>query len=116
MAIDYIGPAGSYRTYSFADVVGGRIPAAQFRGKYVLVGATAASLGDRLASPFVHQADARGNQHGSLMPGVEVLANTLNTILRSRFYSETPDWLAFLCGALVAALTMFGLAIAQGPS
>ena len=96
MAIDYIGPAGSYRTYSFADVVGGRIPPVQFRGKYVLVGATAASLGDRLASPFVHQADTRGNQHGSLMPGVEVLANTLNTILRSRFYSETPDWLAFL--------------------
>jgi len=114
MAIDYIGPAGSYRTYSFADVVAGRIPPAQFHGKYVLVGATAASLGDRLASPFVHQADARGNQHGSLMPGVEVLANTLNTILRSRFYSETPDWLAFLCGVLVAALTMFVLAIAQG--
>jgi signal transduction histidine kinase/CHASE2 domain-containing sensor protein len=114
MAIDYIGSAGSYRTYSFADVVAGRVPPAQFRGKYVLVGATAASLGDRLASPFVHQADARGNQHGSLMPGVEVLANTLNTILRSRFYSETPDWLAFLCGALAAALTMFFLAIAQG--
>jgi signal transduction histidine kinase len=113
-SIDYIGPAGSYRTYSFADVLGGRTPPAQFRGKYVLVGATAASLGDRLASPFVHQADARGNQHGSLMPGVEVLANTLNTILRSRFYSETPDWLAFLCGMLVAALTMFMLAIAEG--
>ena len=60
MAIDYIGPAGSYRTYSFADVVAGRIPPAQFRGKYVLMGATAASLGDRLASPFVHQADAQG--------------------------------------------------------
>lgn len=114
MALDYIGPSGSYKTYSFADVVGGRIPPAQFRGKYVLVGATAASLGDRLASPFVHQAEAGGNQHGSLMPGVEVLANALNTILRSRFYSETPDWLALVCGALVAALTLFGLAIAQG--
>ncbi len=114
MAIDYIGPAGSYRTFSLADVVGGRIPAAQFRDKYVLVGATAASLGDRIASPFVHQGDVQGNQHGSLMPGVEVLANTLNTILRSRFYSETPGWLAFLCGALVAALTIFGLEVAQG--
>jgi signal transduction histidine kinase/CHASE2 domain-containing sensor protein len=114
MAIDYIGPAGSYRTYSFADVLGGRIPPAQFRGKYVLLGATAASMGDRLASPFVHQADARGNQHGSLMPGVEVLANTLNTILRSRFYSETPDWLAFLCGTLVAAVSVFLLEITQG--
>jgi signal transduction histidine kinase/CHASE2 domain-containing sensor protein len=114
MAIDYIGPTGSYRTYSFADVVAGRIPPAQLRSKYVLVGATAASLGDRLVSPFVHQTDARGDQHGSFMPGVEVLANTLNTILRSRFYSETPDWLAFLCGALVASLTMFALAMAQG--
>jgi signal transduction histidine kinase/CHASE2 domain-containing sensor protein len=114
MTIDYIGPAGSYRTYSFADVLGGRIPPVQFRGKFVLVGATAASLGDRLASPFIHQADARGDQHGSLMPGVEVLANTLNTILRSRFYSETPDWLAFVCGALVAALTLFTMTVAQG--
>ena len=115
MAIDYIGPAGSYRTYSFADVLGGRISPAKFRGKYVLVGATAAALGDRLTSPFIHQADARGDQHGSLMPGVEVLANAVNTILRSRFYSETPDWLAFLCGALIAAITVFMLAIAQGP-
>jgi len=114
MAIDYIGPSGSYRTYSFADVVGGRIPPAQFRGKYVLVGATAASLGDRIASPFVHHTDAAQDQHGSLMPGVEILANTLNTILRTRFYSEAPDWLAFLCGALVASLTLFALAIAQG--
>ncbi|HEY6346127.1 MAG TPA: CHASE2 domain-containing protein [Bryobacteraceae bacterium] len=114
MAIDYIGSAGSYRTYSVADMMGGGISPAQFHGKYVLIGATAASLGDRLASPFVHQADARGNQHGTLMPGVEVLANTLNTILRSRFYSETPDWLEFLCGMLVATLTVFVLAIAQG--
>ncbi len=48
------------------------------------------------------------------MPGVEILANTLNTILRSRFYSQTPDWLAFLYGALVAAITLFGLTMAQG--
>ncbi len=114
MDIDYIGPPGSYKTYSLADVLSGRIPPARFRGKYVLVGATAASLGDRLASPFIHQADATGNLHGSLMPGVEVLANTLNTILRSRFYSKTPDWLAFLCGALVALVTIFTLTVAQG--
>ena len=86
----------------------------QLRDKYVLIGATAASLGDRLASPFIHASGPGPNQHGSLMPGVEILANTLNTILRSRFYSQTPDWLAFLCGALVAAITLFGLTMAQG--
>jgi signal transduction histidine kinase/CHASE2 domain-containing sensor protein len=116
LTIDYIGPAGSFapRTYSMADVIEGKVPATAFRGKYVLVGATAASLGDRLASPFVHQADARPDQHGSLMPGVEVLANSLNTILRARYYSGTPDSLAWLLAAGIAALTLGLLSAAQG--
>ena len=71
-------------------------------------------MGDRVASPFVHQADVRGDQHGALMPGVEVLANALNTILRSRFYAPTPDWLAFLFAALAAAAILGLLAVAQG--
>ncbi len=83
MTIDYIGPAGSFDpvTYSLADVLQGACPG-RFRGKYVLIGATAATLGDRIASPFVHQTDAHADQHGVLMPGVEVLANAMNTILR----------------------------------
>jgi PAS domain S-box-containing protein len=116
MAIDYVGPAGTFApvTYSLAELLDGRVSAGSLRGKYVLVGATAASLGDRVASPFVHSTDVRGNQHGALMPGVEVLANSLNTILRSRFYSATPDWLAFLFAALAAAATLWLLAVAQG--
>ena len=116
MAIDYVGPAGSFAPYTFglADVLDGRIPAGSLHGKYVLVGATAASLGDRVASPFVHHTDLRGNQHGALMPGVEVLANALNTVLRSRFYTATPDWLALLFAALAAAATLGLLAVAQG--
>ena len=101
-------------TFSLADVLDGRIPAGSLRGKYVLLGATAASMGDRVASPFVHQTDVRGDQHGALMPGVEVLANALNTILRSRFYTTTPDWLAFLFAALCAAGILGLLAVAQG--
>ena len=91
MTIDYIGPAGSFDpvTYSLVDVVQGAVPAERLRGKYVLIGATAASQGDRVASPFLHQTDAHADQHGVLMPGVEVLANALNTILRGRFYSDT---------------------------
>jgi signal transduction histidine kinase len=48
------------------------------------------------------------------MPGVEVLANSINTILRSRFYHQTPDWLAVLLAALVAAAVLGSLALAQG--
>lgn len=116
MTIDYIGPAGSYgpNTYSLAEVIDGRIAASKFRGKYVLIGATAASQGDRVSSPFVHQTDAHADQHGSLMPGVEVLANAVNTILRSRFYSDTSDWAALFWSALIAVLTLALLEVTQG--
>jgi len=116
MTIDYIGPAGSFAagTYSLSDVVAGRIPTEKLRGKYVLIGATAASLGDHVASPFVRYTDERADQHGALMPGVEVLANALNTILRSRFYSDTSDSAGLLWAAIAAALTLVLLDAAQG--
>ncbi|HEV7799334.1 MAG TPA: ATP-binding protein, partial [Pyrinomonadaceae bacterium] len=116
MAIDYVGPPGSFshQTYSFAEVLDGRVPPQSFRGKYVLIGATAATLGDNVATPFVHGDGVAGQQHGELMPGVEVLANSLNTILRSRFYREIPDWLVALLAALIAATVLGSLALAQG--
>ena len=48
------------------------------------------------------------------MPGVEILANALTTMLHSRFYRETPDWLAVLIAGLVAATVLGGLQLAQG--
>ncbi|MDT5059780.1 MAG: hypothetical protein QOH63_239 [Acidobacteriota bacterium] len=116
MLIDYTGPPGSFshQTFSFADVLDGRVSPQSFHGKYVLIGATAATLGDHVASPFVHAEGGTGEQHGELMPGVEVLANAMNTILRARFYHEVPDWLAALLAALVAAAVLGSLAIAQG--
>ncbi len=114
--IDFIGPGGSFgpQTYSLADVVQGSIPADQFHGKYVLVGATAGSMGDRIASPFVHHSDEHADQHGALMPGVEVLANEVNTILRGRFYSDPSGWATFLWAALIAAATLATLEATQG--
>src|ERR1700676_1964150 len=114
--IEYVGPAGSFapHTFSFVDVLDGKVPASAFRGKYVIVGATAAALGDRFTSPFVHIEGPDGQQYGEFVPGVEVLANSLNTLLRGRWYSETPDWLSAVCAALVALLLLGGLSIAQG--
>jgi PAS domain S-box-containing protein len=114
--IDFIGPAGSFNphTYSLADVVQDSVPADRFHGKYVLMGATAGSMGDRIASPFVHHTDVRADQHGALMPGVEVLANELNTILRGRFYSDLSGWATFFWAALTAAATLAVLEAAQG--
>jgi PAS domain S-box-containing protein len=114
--IEYVGPAGSFApyTFSFGDVLDGKVPASAFRGKYVIVGDTAAALGDRFISPFVHMEGPNGQQYGEFVPGTEILANSLNTLLRGRWYSETPDWLAAACAALVALLTLGGVSIAQG--
>src|ERR1700704_4460504 len=114
--IEYVGPAGSFApyTFSFRDVLDGKVPSSAFRGKYVIVGATAAALGDRFISPFVHMEGPHGEQYGEFVPGAEILANSLNTFLRGRSYSETPDWLALACAALVALFTLGGLSIAQG--
>src|SRR6202790_696646 len=97
--IEYVGPTGSFalHTLCFVGVLQGDVPTAAFRGKYVIVGATAASLGDRFTSPFVHSEGPDGQQYGEFLSGVEVLANSLNTVLRGRSYSEIPDWLAAVC-------------------
>src|SRR5215470_19806708 len=84
------------------------------RGRYVLIGATAAAMGDRVASPFASFASDRGARNGALIPGVEVSANAITTILRSRFHRETPDWVAALIAALIAAGVTGALILAQG--
>lgn len=116
LLLDYIGPPGSYaaQAVSFADVLDGRVAAERLHGKYILIGATAAALGDRLAAPFTHTDGAQGRQHGEWMPGVEILANTLQTILRARFYREMSDGLAVLGAALTAGAVLLLLGVTQG--
>jgi two-component system phosphate regulon sensor histidine kinase PhoR len=114
--IDYIGPAGAFaeRTFSIGEVIDGKVPAEAFHHKYILIGATAAGLGDRLASPFVHEEFADGRQHGELTPGVEILANGLQTILRSRFYRETPEWMVILLALLAASAAVLLITLGSG--
>jgi CHASE2 domain-containing sensor protein len=69
--IAFRGPPGTFETVSFYDVLKGRVPAATFAGKAVLVGATDPSAKDI----FVTSASDLP------MPGVEIQANALSTIL-----------------------------------
>jgi signal transduction histidine kinase/CHASE2 domain-containing sensor protein len=115
MSIDYIGPPGSFapQTVSFSDVIDGRVDPQMLRNKYLLIGATASTLGEKVASPFIQSASG-GRLRGDLMPGIEVLANQVNTILCGRYYREVPDWIAFLCSLLAAAGVIIFAALAQG--
>jgi adenylate cyclase len=70
--IDFRGPPGTFRHYSLSRVLRGQVTPGTFRNKVVLVGATSPDLQDIVATPS--SADP--------MPGVEVHANSLATILR----------------------------------
>lgn len=116
MTINYAGPTGTFagQTISIVDLIDGKIPAEKLRDKIVLVGATANALGDRLASPFTRHESDDGGQNATLMPGVEILANALQTIQSNRFIKLTPDWLAVFCSLLVAAGAVLTLGQVQG--
>jgi signal transduction histidine kinase/CHASE2 domain-containing sensor protein len=115
LSFDYIGPAGSFapQTISFSEIIDGRIDPQRLHNKYLLIGATAAALGEKVASPFI-QSLSGGRLRSDLMPGVEVLANEVNAILRGRFYREAPDWIVFLCSLLAGAGVIVFAALAQG--
>jgi adenylate cyclase len=73
--INYTGPYRTYQQYSMADVIDGTISPETFKGKIVLVGATAMAIGDLRNTPF-----QSGNT--SYM-GVEVHANIIDNLLHS---------------------------------
>ena len=98
-AIAYPGPPGQYRTMSFVDVLRGETPSAFLEGRLILVGATAAGLGDRYATPAA--------PHGELSPGVEIQAALLQTLLEGGGPRPMPDgWVAALSLAPLLALAL----------
>jgi adenylate cyclase len=95
--IDYRGGAGTFQTVSFSDVYFGRLPADAVRGKIAVVGVTAPELGD------VHRTPT-----SNAMPGPEIEANAIWTVLHGFPLRPAGDWLVVLlivAAAFVAPLT-----------
>src|SRR5262249_51140829 len=115
LSFDYIGPPGSFatQTVSFSEVIDGRVDPQRLYNKYLLIGATAATLGEKVASPFI-QSMSGGRARRDLMPGAAVCADEGNVMLRGRLYREVPDWIAFLCSLSAAAGVSSFAALAQG--
>jgi CHASE2 domain-containing sensor protein/signal transduction histidine kinase len=84
-------PEGAFRSIAFSTVLAGEVPAAFFKDKIVLVGATAPGLGDRYPVP---------GPAGSTMSGVEIQANMLSGLLHNRFVRDAPTSLAVASGLL----------------
>jgi adenylate cyclase len=98
MLINYQGPLGTFRHYSIADVLQKSVPPEEFKGKLVLVGATATGIGDLRATPY----------GGNIYPGVEIHANAIDNILNDRFIKRDAKT------ALIDALLIFIFGIPLG--
>jgi adenylate cyclase len=101
--IDFVGPAGTFPSLRFSQAYWGTysgkrkgtpLPPDFFRGKIVVVGATAANLQD------IHPTST-----DSAMPGPEIQANAIDTVLRGFPLSSVPGWVD------VALIVLLGVAI-----
>jgi adenylate cyclase len=71
LLINYYGPAGTFPTYSFVDVLHNRLPETAFHDTIVLIGAAATGLGDTFVTPF-----------SMVLPGIERHATVIANALR----------------------------------
>ena len=90
--------SGAFNEVSYIDVLRGRVAGEQLKGRWVLVGATAAGLGDRLVTAASGINDP--------MPGVEYQANILESLLHGRLITPLNLAAQLLLGALLIALPL----------
>ena len=94
----FAAPIGGFNQVSYIDVLDGRVPAALLKGRWVLVGATAEGLGDRLETSV-----SGGNP---LMPGVEYQANILESIQRGGLITPLNFFNQLMLNAALIALPL----------
>jgi CHASE2 domain-containing sensor protein/tRNA A-37 threonylcarbamoyl transferase component Bud32 len=72
MRINYNGPAGTFKSYSAADIINGKIATGELAGKLVIVGYTAFGSTEVYATPVSNS-----------LTGVEISANIVENILHN---------------------------------
>ncbi len=97
-----VDPAQGYRMISLSDALANDFDRSVFKNKYVLVGATAASLGDRYPTIFSGKNDAG-------TPGVEINADLLSAILQGKLIHQVENHTVFLFGLLGLVAVLLGL-------
>ena len=93
--VNFVGKPKSFKYYSFTDIVHGRLNKSIFKGKLVFIGST---------SPDMHDDYFVPTSQGKAMPGVEVHANTVQTMITKRFLGNEPKWLVILSLFIFAAI------------
>jgi adenylate cyclase len=84
--IDYRGPVDTFKAVSFSDALTGKTPPEFFRGKIVVVGPWASTFQD------LHPVSSGSDP----MPGPEIQANAISTVLRGEPLNAVPGWVNLL--------------------
>ena len=105
--INFFGPPRTFNTYDFADVIDDSTFTTNFekeletdfntyysikdslKNKIVIIGMSAGEFHDMHRTPFF-------TENNQLMPGVEIHANFIETILRDKYFNEYPILLYFI--------------------
>lgn len=126
MLVDWLGPAGSVATYSYATVVDDAATDigewdldsfedlardGVFRGRIVLVGTTVPEHQDLHPTPV---RDADGTAGAVLMPGVEIHAQAAAALLAGRHVRPVPRPAQYVWTILLAAAAVLALARLRG--
>jgi len=96
--IPFAGGGGTFPQISYVDVLQGRVSQEVFRGKYVLIGATAEGMTDLYATPT--------HSNFRLMSGVEIVANILNAYVQQTDLKPAPAWLNICMNAGICLLAL----------
>ncbi|MCW8933596.1 MAG: CHASE2 domain-containing protein [Gammaproteobacteria bacterium] len=97
--IPYIGPIGSFKTTSYINVLNNHVSADSFKDKIVLIGVTAAGLGDSLPTPVSGLTRA--------MPGIEINANIIQAIKSNSLIKTITDELLYIIAVALVMLPIF---------
>ncbi|MGH9783630.1 MAG: CHASE2 domain-containing protein, partial [Terriglobia bacterium] len=105
LLVNYAGGNGSFPQIGFARLLRRPELRQQLRDKAVLLGVTAQGAGDRLFTPF---------SSGIGMPGVEIHANLLHTLLTEQFLRPAEELAVVLAMLAVAGTTAWVFARFHG--
>lgn len=89
----------SYSEISFADALEGNIPAQLIKGRDIIIGATAAGMGDNYPGPF---------SDGGVVSGTEIMANMVAALRRNDFVTPAANWQVALLSLLPMWLLLLG--------
>ncbi len=134
MLINFIGPAFSMPYYPFDNILDdenfdlledydmdtfddpgdpeNEIPpglkySGKLKGKIILIGATMQELHDNFPTPFLEFRSQDGDLIKAEMPGVEIHANALLTVLQKNYLIQLPGKINFLILLLLALIVYF---------